>query len=179
MSKIAKNLTFFQKNWQKLSFFSTKLPMAILLKKMTIFVNFFFKCQVFGNFLTFKWQFSRGSAVNTKRWQGCVQTEVLLGNHKNNSAVLVSVNKLSRNPRKAESTVSVTWIRYVHARTHISKKQRLLTSITLRTDFRASSAAWESLTPAIFTCPGAVYPMPVNWEQKTNAKGDHLLCFWI
>jgi len=31
------------------------LPLAILLKK----------CQVFGNFLTVKWQFSGGSAVNT------------------------------------------------------------------------------------------------------------------
>ena len=30
---------------------------------MTIFVIFFFKCQVFGNFLTVKWQFSRGSAL--------------------------------------------------------------------------------------------------------------------
>ena len=38
--------------------------MAILLKKMTIFVNFFFKCQVFGNFLTVKWQFSGGSDLN-------------------------------------------------------------------------------------------------------------------
>ena len=28
---------------------------------MTIFVNIFLKCQVFGNFLTFKWQFSGGS----------------------------------------------------------------------------------------------------------------------
>ena len=33
----------FFKNWQKLYFFSTKLPMAILLKKITIFVNFFEK----------------------------------------------------------------------------------------------------------------------------------------
>ena len=39
--KIAKNWHFFKKNWQKLSFF--------------------FKCQVFGHFLTFKWQFSGGS----------------------------------------------------------------------------------------------------------------------
>ena len=37
--------------------------MAILLKKMTTFVNFFEKkSQVFGNFLPFKWQFSGGSA---------------------------------------------------------------------------------------------------------------------
>ena len=39
--------------------------MAILLKKMTIFVNYFEKGQVFGNFLTVKWQFSGGSAVNS------------------------------------------------------------------------------------------------------------------
>ena len=56
--KIAKNLTFFSKK------LTTKLPLAILLKKMTIFVNFFFKCQVFGNFLTVKWQFSGGSGRN-------------------------------------------------------------------------------------------------------------------
>ena len=44
--KIVKNLTFFQKIWLKLSFFG----------------NFFEKkSQVFGNFLTFKWQFSGGS----------------------------------------------------------------------------------------------------------------------
>ena len=48
--KIAKNLTFFQKNCQKLSFFSTKLPMAILLKKMTIFGNFFEKISSFWQF---------------------------------------------------------------------------------------------------------------------------------
>ena len=37
--------------------------MAILLKKMTIFDNFFEKkCQVFGNFLTVNWHFSGGSA---------------------------------------------------------------------------------------------------------------------
>ena len=48
-------------------FLSTKLPMANLLRKMTIFVNFFEKnCQVFGNFLTVKWQFSGLSDVNYK-----------------------------------------------------------------------------------------------------------------
>ena len=34
-------------------------------EKMTIFVNFFEKkCQDFGNFLTFKWQYSGGSGKN-------------------------------------------------------------------------------------------------------------------
>ena len=40
--KIAKNLTFFFKLTKNV-IFSTKLPLAILLKKMTIFVNFFEK----------------------------------------------------------------------------------------------------------------------------------------
>ena len=34
--------------------------MFILLKKLPL--AFFFKCQVYGNFWTFKWQFSGGSA---------------------------------------------------------------------------------------------------------------------
>ena len=59
VKKLPKTWHFFQKNWQKLSFFSTKLPMAILLQKNDNFCHFFWKkCQVLGNFLTVKWQFS-------------------------------------------------------------------------------------------------------------------------
>jgi len=62
--KIAKILTFIQKNCQKkffskklqnfFFFFQKKLPKAIFLKKKENFWQFFFKCQVFGNFLTAK-----------------------------------------------------------------------------------------------------------------------------
>jgi len=48
MSKMPKTFFFFKK-------------IAKDCEKMTIFDNFFGKkCQVFGNFLTFKWQFSGG-----------------------------------------------------------------------------------------------------------------------
>ena len=60
VKKLPNTCHFFQKNWQKLPFFQ---QMAILLKKMTIFV-IFFKCQVFGNFLAFKRQVSEGSGPN-------------------------------------------------------------------------------------------------------------------
>ena len=40
-----------------MSFFSTKLTIAILVKKMIKFLSIFWKkCQVFGNLLTFNWQ---------------------------------------------------------------------------------------------------------------------------
>ena len=59
--KLPKTWNFFQKNWKKLSF-STKLPLANFLKKLKIFFQFYWKkCQFFGNFLTFNWQFSGGS----------------------------------------------------------------------------------------------------------------------
>jgi len=53
-----------------LTFFSKNLTMAILFKKMTIFVKLKKKSQAFGNFLTFKWQFSGGSdsMVERRRW---------------------------------------------------------------------------------------------------------------
>ena len=57
--KIAKNLTFFQKTCQKLSFFS-KIAIANIWKKLQFFA-IFFKWHVFDNFMTFKWQFSEGS----------------------------------------------------------------------------------------------------------------------
>ena len=56
VKKLPINWHFVKKNWHKLSFISTKLPLAILFKKI-IFVIFF------GNFLTFKWQFSGGSGM--------------------------------------------------------------------------------------------------------------------
>ena len=40
-------------------------PQGNFVEKMNIFVNIFFKCQIFGNFLTFKWQYSGGSAVDS------------------------------------------------------------------------------------------------------------------
>jgi len=43
MSKIAKELSVFSKKGDKNCHFSTKLPLAILLKKITIFVNSFEK----------------------------------------------------------------------------------------------------------------------------------------
>ena len=48
------------KNCQKLDIFSKNWP------KMTIFDTFWTKCQVLANLLTFKWQFSGGSASNPK-----------------------------------------------------------------------------------------------------------------
>ena len=41
VKKLPKTLHFFKKNCQKFSVFSKKLPMAIFLKKMKIFGNFF------------------------------------------------------------------------------------------------------------------------------------------
>ena len=43
VKKIPKTWHFFQKNWQKLSFFSTKLPMAIFGKKKRKFWQFYFE----------------------------------------------------------------------------------------------------------------------------------------
>jgi len=61
--KIDKNLTFFSKKLLKIAIFSTKLPLAILLKKMTSF------CQ----FLTVKWQFSGGSGL----YQSCDHIDMM------------------------------------------------------------------------------------------------------
>ena len=56
--KIAKKLTFFSKKLPKIFiFFKIKLPWQFFWKNE----NFWKKCQVFGNFLTVKWQFSGGS----------------------------------------------------------------------------------------------------------------------
>ena len=52
--KIAKSLRFFSKKWTKNCHFFKWQFLSI----------FFFKCQVFGNFLTFKWQFSGGSGYH-------------------------------------------------------------------------------------------------------------------
>ena len=58
LSKIVKNLTFFSKKLTKIVIFSTKKDNVC---------QFFWKMfQVFGNFLAFKWQFSRGSDDNLK-----------------------------------------------------------------------------------------------------------------
>ena len=47
---------------RKIAIWMSKLSKTWHFKKRTIFVNFFWKkCQVFGNFLTVKWQFSGGS----------------------------------------------------------------------------------------------------------------------
>ena len=55
--KITKNLTFFSKQFTKIVLFFNKIAI----------VNFFEKkCQVFGNFLTVKWQFSGGSDLDPK-----------------------------------------------------------------------------------------------------------------
>ena len=43
---------------------------------MTIFGNFFFKCQVLGNFLTVKWQFSGGSG---HKWIRLASYRAILG----------------------------------------------------------------------------------------------------
>ena len=61
--KIAQNLTFFQKNWQKLSFFHQNCHWQFCWKKLKFLAFFLEKCQVLGNFLTFKWQFSGGSGL--------------------------------------------------------------------------------------------------------------------
>jgi len=60
-------LTFFSKKLTKIVFFSTKLPLAILLTKNDNFCQFKKKCQVFGNFFTVKCQFSGGSGFNKFR----------------------------------------------------------------------------------------------------------------
>ena len=56
---------FSKKNAKIFLFFSKKLPLAIFLKKKNLGQFFLKKCQVFGNFLTVKWQFSGGSGM---RW---------------------------------------------------------------------------------------------------------------
>ena len=62
--KIAKNWHF-SKNLTKIVIFFNKIANGnFVAKKKTIFVNFFEKCHVFGNFLTFNWQFSGGSGQN-------------------------------------------------------------------------------------------------------------------
>ena len=76
MSKKCQKLNFFFKLPKKVFLFSKKLPKNfIFLKKKEHFWQFkkekkgnFWQlcskeCKVFGNFLTFKWQFSRGSGV--------------------------------------------------------------------------------------------------------------------
>ena len=67
-----KKLTFFEKDWQKLSFFA----IANFFEKKTIFVNFFEKMSIF----TFKWQFSGVSGVNehNNKWQMVVMFVVLV-----------------------------------------------------------------------------------------------------
>ena len=55
LKKLPKIFMFFKKNAKNVHFFN-------FVEKKTIFVNVFAKkCQVFGNFLTVKWQFSGGS----------------------------------------------------------------------------------------------------------------------
>ena len=54
---------FFQQNWQKVSFFQQNCQWQFCWKNDTFCQFFWKKCQVFGNFLTFKWQFSGGSVV--------------------------------------------------------------------------------------------------------------------
>ena len=56
--KIAKNLTFFQKMFNKIAIGN------FVEKNDNNFFHFLKKCQVFGNFLTFNWQFSGGSDYN-------------------------------------------------------------------------------------------------------------------
>ena len=47
-------------NCQKFSIFQKNCQRQFFWKKMNFFLQFLKKCQVFGNFLTFKWQFSGG-----------------------------------------------------------------------------------------------------------------------
>ena len=60
--KIAKNLTFFQKKLPKIFIFFKKIANGNFFFFNENFWQFFWKkCKIFGNFLTFKWQFSGGS----------------------------------------------------------------------------------------------------------------------
>ena len=69
--KNAKNLTFFFLIAKIFHFFQ-KIANGNFLKKMKIFGNFFFLSQVFGIFLTVKWQFSGGSGPQLTRLTGTV-----------------------------------------------------------------------------------------------------------
>ena len=78
--KIAKNLTFFQKNCQKFSFFSKKLTMAIFLEKWKFFKIFW---QLNGNFRRVSWPLQAKSFdpiwANSGQQQKFVSTSGLLG----------------------------------------------------------------------------------------------------
>ena len=59
VKKLPKTCLFFK--LPKIIIFFKTIANGNFCEKMIIFGKFFFKCQVFGNFLTFNWQFSGGS----------------------------------------------------------------------------------------------------------------------
>ena len=65
MSKYCQKLEVFFKKLKKIViFFQQNCQWQFCYKKWQFFQFFWKKCQVFGNFLTFKWQYSGGSVVN-------------------------------------------------------------------------------------------------------------------